>query len=78
MKNIRVNFNEISIRGTKKFYINDKIVTRTKKFYQTLNPFNKNKYGNPKTKEEILEALIIERDLWFNETKNVSINRHYS
>lgn len=37
---------------------------RHQKFFQTLNPFNKNSYGIPKSREEIRAELMIERNKW--------------
>lgn len=39
-------------------------VVRTQTFYQTDNPFNKNKDGSVRTPEQIHEALLLEADLW--------------
>lgn len=37
---------------------------RTTTFSQTLNPFNKNTEGRPKTRKEIWEDLENERNTW--------------
>ncbi len=39
---------------------------RQKKFWQTLNPFNKNSKGLAKTREEILQELQVEAENWKN------------
>ena len=41
--------------------------TMTKKFYQTINPFNKNKDGEMKTAKEITDELIAESVEWRKE-----------
>lgn len=35
-----------------------------KKFYQTLNPFNKNSKGSVKSRREIMDEINNERDKW--------------
>jgi hypothetical protein len=37
---------------------------KTEKFYQTVNPFNKNKDGSLKTREQIYKEVCQERDKW--------------
>lgn len=41
--------------------------TRRKKFYQTLNPFNKNADGSVKTREQIHSELKREVEQWKGE-----------
>jgi hypothetical protein len=38
-----------------------------RKFFQTINPYNKNKDGLPKTEDEINNELYEEREKWFKE-----------
>ena len=38
---------------------------KKKKFYQTLNPFNKNSDGNVKSRDEILLEVKLDGDKWF-------------
>ena len=40
---------------------------RRKEFWNTLNPFNKNAEGKPKTREEILVKLREEAEIWMKE-----------
>lgn len=59
------NFDEVSIKATKTGKCGcGKRRTRTQKFYQTLNPFNRNKDGSPKNREEILIDLENEAASW--------------
>jgi hypothetical protein len=37
---------------------------RKKKFFQTINPYNKNAQGNMKSREEIMVQLRHDRDGW--------------
>jgi hypothetical protein len=60
----RIVFHEVSIRATKHWREGARRRTQTRKFYQTLNPWNKNAAGQPKSREEILAELIVERDAW--------------
>jgi predicted HNH restriction endonuclease len=58
-------FNEISVRATKKWVDdNGKKHQQTKKFYQTINPWNLNKDGLPKSRFEIEKEIREERDKW--------------
>ena len=58
-----VRFEEINTMGWKngKCSICGKRVERAKKFYQTLNPFNLNQNGLPKTREEITKELLVQK-----------------
>ncbi len=61
-----MNFNEVSTFGEKsgKCVVCGKTTKRREKFFQTLSPFNKNKEGDLKTREEIHDELQIERKDW--------------
>jgi hypothetical protein len=53
-----VEFEELKVRGQKSMKCADgKRRTRQVTFTQTINPWNVNKEGNPKTKDEIFEEL---------------------
>jgi hypothetical protein len=41
--------------------------SRTKEFYQTVNPFNKNAAGEVKTRDEIYSELVITAKTWRKE-----------
>lgn len=57
-------FTEVTIKGTKKWKEDGKIKQKTKKFSQTLNPYNKNSDGTLKSRAEILVEIKKERDDW--------------
>ncbi len=59
------SFEEVKMRASKTIR-NDKgkLVARTKTFYQTLNPFNKNKDGSIKNREQIQKELLLEIKGW--------------
>lgn len=60
-----VVFEEIRMNGKKSFKCAcGKRITRQTTFSQTINPFNKNKQGNPKSKSEIYAELDQERNEW--------------
>lgn len=61
---MKVTFNEVAIKATKRWKEDGKARTQTRKFYQTLNPFNKNADGTVKTREQILIEITAERDDW--------------
>jgi hypothetical protein len=61
-----IRFREVSLRGVRRWKADDgKWHQKTKRFMQTINPFNKNKLGLPKSYEEIMSELIAERDAWY-------------
>jgi predicted RNA-binding Zn-ribbon protein involved in translation (DUF1610 family) len=62
-------FNEVAIKGSKTNVCPKcgKKQRRTQKFYQTLNPYNTNKEGFPKSGKEILAELLIEEARWKQE-----------
>ena len=64
-----INFQEVSITAEKqgKCSICNKSCKVKKKFYQTLNPFNRNAYGVVKSRQEIMSEISAERDLWLIE-----------
>ena len=60
-----VHFEEVSIKATRRWIDSDgKKRQQTKKFYQTLNPHNRNSEGNPKSRQQIIEEIKAERDEW--------------
>lgn len=70
---MRMSFNEVSIKAVRRFKDPEtgKSRQQTKKFYQTLNPFNMNAAGLPKTSAEIMVEIRAERDAWLKEQNNV-------
>jgi hypothetical protein len=64
-------FAEIGMTYESNFVCNScgKRRSRSKKFYQTLNPFNRDKDGNPKTPEQIRCEVNMEADDWLKKTK---------
>lgn len=65
---MRHNFEEISVKGVKRWKAeNGKPRQCTKKFWQTLNPFNKNADGSIKTRQQIVAEIKAERDAWMLE-----------
>jgi hypothetical protein len=61
----RHNFMEVSVTGTRRWKTEDgRKKQRTKKFFQTLSPFNKTAEGVPKTREQIMLEIVRERNLW--------------
>lgn len=61
----RMAFTEVSIYAIRRWKDeNGKRRQKTRKFSQTLNPFNKNQDGSLKTREDILDELKGERDSW--------------
>ena len=62
---MRITFEIVSIGSfTHKWKENGKGRQKTKTFSQTLNPWNKNKNGDPKTRQEIYAELYAQKDAW--------------
>ena len=60
-----INFEEIKVKGVRRWTDkNGKKRQKTKIFSQTVNPFNKNSAGLPKTRQEIMAEISAERDAW--------------
>jgi len=64
MKTIR--FEEISIKATRKWIdpSTGKKRQETKKFWQTMSPFNKDEHGVTKNGIQIMNEIRAERDTW--------------
>lgn len=59
------SYKAIEIKATKKWTDeNGKKRQKTKTFYQTLNPFNKNSDGTVKSREQILIEIEAEKESW--------------
>lgn len=70
-----VTFSEVAIHGQKSVKCTKgcgRRLKRSKKFWQTLSPFNKNAAGEVKTRDEIYEQLRDERRVWLNEAETCS------
>jgi hypothetical protein len=63
----RINFQEVSITRVRvgRCDVCGKRCQKKKKFYQTLNPFNKNSDGTVKSRDEILLEVKLDGDKWF-------------
>lgn len=60
-----ITFDEVKVKGVRRWTdAEGRKRQATKTFSQTLNPFNKNAYGLPKTRAEIVEEITAERDAW--------------
>lgn len=67
---MKYTFEKISIKKTKKWIDeNGKKRQKTKEFFQTLNPFNKNSKGQVKTRHEIAKEIKERADEWFKNTE---------
>jgi hypothetical protein len=66
---MRLTFQEVAIRGVRRWTENGKKRQETRKFFQTINPFNKGEDGIPKTREQIMAEIKAERDAWLGEGK---------
>lgn len=66
MMNQRITFDEISLKGIKTIKCKNcnKRLRRQRKFYQTINPFNKNEKGIPKNSSEINAELAKDIEEW--------------
>jgi hypothetical protein len=59
-------FEEVKLRKTVRVFCpaRNKKVSRSKMFWQTINPYNRDAAGNPKTREAILIELRKEMSEW--------------
>lgn len=65
MRNYRTTFEEVIVTRCKRGKCGcGKSRTRSMKFWQTLNPFNKNRDGSQKSRADILRELNSEADAW--------------
>lgn len=69
MRTITTTFEEVSLRGEKTVKCGGcgKRLVRRTTLTNTINPWNLNKQGKPKTREEILVKLRKEREDWIKE-----------
>ena len=58
------NFQEVSVKGVKRWVEDGKKKQKTKKFCQTLNPYNINSDGSVKTRSEIIKEITEEKNNW--------------
>ena len=62
---MRYVFQEVSVKGTRRWVESSgKKKQETKKFFQTVRPFNRDANGNIKTHEQIYAEIRAERDAW--------------
>ena len=67
-KDMRVTFNEVSLSGTKRWVDeNGKKRQKTRKFWQTISPFNIAADGSLKSREQILSEVKAQRDAWLSD-----------
>lgn len=66
---MRMSFDEVSIKAVYRWKEGAKTRQRTRKFWQTINPFNKNPDGSVKTRDQIMAELMKQRDEWLDEQK---------
>jgi hypothetical protein len=64
-----IKFTRVQLRGVRRWTENGKRRQQTKVFEQTINPFNKNTAGFPKSRSEIIAELQAERTAWLAESR---------
>ena len=66
---MRLTYEVVRVRGQKrgKCSVCGKFAVRATAFEQTINPFNKNAAGIPKSRAEITDELLAERRIWLEE-----------
>jgi len=62
----QITFDKVSIKATRVWQENGRRRQQTREFMQTLNPFNKNRDGTVKTREQILTEINAERNAWLS------------
>lgn len=63
---VRLQFERVVVKATRRWKdpVTGKPRQLTRTFEQTINPWNKNEHGEPKDREEIMEELKLQRDVW--------------
>ena len=61
---MRISFSEVKIKGVRRWKENGKWRQETRTFMQTINPFNIDADGLPKSGERIMVEIRAERDAW--------------
>jgi len=65
MPTTRIRFQRVQLKAVRRWKDGDgKWHQQTKVFEQTMNPFNKNEHGLPKSRSEIVAELHLEREAW--------------
>lgn len=66
---VSYTFDEVSLIGIRNSLcpVCGKSASRRQKFFQTLNPYNRNADGNPKTRQEIYKELQQQIQVWERE-----------
>jgi len=64
---MKYTFQEVAVKGVKRWTEDGKRKQKTKRFFQTINPFNKNKSGQQKGRSEIMKEILAEREEWLNQ-----------
>ena len=68
-RTVREYYEEVGRKATKRGKCRcDKMRTRTRMFSQTISPFNKNKDGTLKNREEIMVEVKKEIEEWLQDT----------
>lgn len=65
-----INYEEVFIKATKRWVEDGKKRQETRKFFQTINPFNKDEGGNIKGRQQIMGEISKEADDWLRENKD--------
>lgn len=62
---MRITFDEVAVKATRRWTDEGgKKRQETRKFFQTVNPFNKNADGSVKTRDQIMREITAKRDEW--------------
>lgn len=65
MATTRIRFDKVSVKATRRWKDErGKLRQETKEFFQTVNPWNRNAAGESKSRGEIMEQILAERDAW--------------
>lgn len=61
-----IKFEEIKVKGVKKWKENGKTRQKTRVFSETVNPFNVDENGKQRSRQDIFNGLIKQRDEWLS------------
>lgn len=70
---VTVRFREVAIRGTHRWKDTEgKWHQQTRRFWQTLSPFNRDADGDPKSAAQIMAEIQQERIAWLGERRRAT------
>jgi hypothetical protein len=70
---VRARFQEVTLKATRRWTEEGRKRQQTRTFMQTINPFNLDREGRPKTREQIMDELHAEAETWLRERPGAKV-----